>query len=106
MAEYIRRISAAAVLGVALLAGACSGDGERRADSALTQDSALSRDLLLAGAGRDRLRGSGSDAADDHAGADDAAPHDHPTHHDAEQPLHEPEQRLEQRRRGRQHRCR
>lgn len=50
MAEYIRRISAAAVLGVALLAGACSGDGERRADSALTQDSALSRDLLLAGA--------------------------------------------------------
>lgn len=50
MAEYIRRISAAAVLGVALLAGACSGGDERSNDSTLTQDSALSRDLLLAGA--------------------------------------------------------
>lgn len=49
MAEYIRRLSAAAVLGAALFVGACSGDAADRGDTTLTQDSALSRDLLLAG---------------------------------------------------------
>jgi hypothetical protein len=49
MAEYIRRMTAAVVLGAALVVGACSGDDSRQADSPVATDSALSRDLLLAG---------------------------------------------------------
>lgn len=49
MAEYIRRMTAAVVLGAALVVSACSGDDAGKADSSMATDSALSRDLLLAG---------------------------------------------------------
>jgi hypothetical protein len=48
MAKYTRHLGAAAVLSAALMIAACDRGGER-ADSALAQDSALSRDLALAG---------------------------------------------------------
>jgi hypothetical protein len=48
MAKYTRHLSAAAVLSSALMFAACDGGGGRT-DSALAQDSALNRDLLLAG---------------------------------------------------------
>ena len=49
MREYIRRTSAIAVLGAVVLLGACGGD-DAPASGSLTSDSALSRDLALAGA--------------------------------------------------------
>lgn len=49
MREYIRRTSAFAALGAALVLGACGGD-DAPASGTLTSDSALSRDLALAGA--------------------------------------------------------
>jgi hypothetical protein len=48
MAKYTRHLGAAAVLSAALTFAACDRGGER-ADSSLAQDSALNRDLLLAG---------------------------------------------------------
>ena len=49
MSEYIRRFAAPLALGLALVAGACSDEGD---GDALGQDSSLSRDLALAGLGR------------------------------------------------------
>lgn len=49
MREYIRRTSLTVAVGAAVLLGACGGDDER-GSGALTSDSALSRDLALAGA--------------------------------------------------------
>ena len=46
MSEYIRRFAAPLALGLALVAGACSDEGD---GDALGQDSSLSRDLALAG---------------------------------------------------------
>lgn len=48
MSQYIRRITAPAALGLALLVGACSE--KPAADDALATDTSLSRDLALAGA--------------------------------------------------------
>lgn len=48
MAKYTRHLGAAAVLSAALLIAACDRGGDR-ADSSLAQDSALNRDLALAG---------------------------------------------------------
>jgi hypothetical protein len=48
MSQYIRRITAPAALGLALLLGACSE--KPAADDALATDTSLSRDLALAGA--------------------------------------------------------
>lgn len=48
MSQYIRRFTAPAVIGLALLAGACSE--KPASDDALSADSSLSRDLALAGA--------------------------------------------------------
>lgn len=47
MSEYIRRFAAPLALGLALVAGACSDEGDT---DALGQDSSLNRDLALAGA--------------------------------------------------------
>jgi len=49
MAKYTRHLSAAAVLSAALMFAACDGGGRGGADSPLAQDTALNRDLLLAG---------------------------------------------------------
>jgi hypothetical protein len=49
MVKYIRHLGAAAVLSTALAFAACDSGGRGGADSPLAQDSALSRDLLLAG---------------------------------------------------------
>jgi hypothetical protein len=49
MAKYTRHIGAAAALTAALMLGACERGGSNNGDSALAQDSALNRDLLLAG---------------------------------------------------------
>jgi hypothetical protein len=48
MAKYTRHLGAVAVLSVLMLA-ACDGGGSGGADSPLAQDTALNRDLLLAG---------------------------------------------------------
>jgi len=48
MSQYIRHITAPAVLGLALLLGACGGGADQQ-DDALAADSTLSRDLALAG---------------------------------------------------------
>jgi hypothetical protein len=49
MAKYTRHLGAAAVLSAALLLAACERGGGGGADTSLAQDSALNRDLLLAG---------------------------------------------------------
>jgi hypothetical protein len=49
MAKYTRHLGAAAVLSAALMLAACDTGGRGGADSPLAQDSALNRDLLLAG---------------------------------------------------------
>ena len=49
MAKYTRHLGAAAVLSAALTLGACDRGSAAGADSSLAQDSALNRDLLLAG---------------------------------------------------------
>jgi hypothetical protein len=49
MAKYTRHISAAAVLSAALMLAACDRGSGGGADSPLAQDTALNRDLLLAG---------------------------------------------------------
>jgi hypothetical protein len=49
MAKYTRHLSAAAVLSAALMVAACDRGSSGRADSPLATDTALNRDLLLAG---------------------------------------------------------
>ncbi|MDQ3949572.1 MAG: hypothetical protein M3282_04430, partial [Gemmatimonadota bacterium] len=49
MAKYTRHFSVAAVLSAALTLAACERGGSGGADSPLAQDTALNRDLLLAG---------------------------------------------------------
>jgi hypothetical protein len=49
MAKYTRHLGAAAVLSAALMLAACDRGSNGGADSALAQDTALNRDLLLAG---------------------------------------------------------
>lgn len=49
MAKYTRHLSAAAVLSAALMLAACDRGSSGGADSPLAQDTALNRDLLLAG---------------------------------------------------------
>lgn len=49
MAKYTRHLSAAAVLSAALVLAACDRGSSGGADSPLAQDTALNRDLLLAG---------------------------------------------------------
>jgi hypothetical protein len=49
MAKYTRHVSAAAVLSAALMFAACDRGSSGGADSPLAQDTALNRDLLLAG---------------------------------------------------------
>ena len=49
MAKYTRHLGAAAVLSAALMIAACDSGSSGGADSPLAQDTALNRDLLLAG---------------------------------------------------------
>jgi hypothetical protein len=49
MAKYIGRLAAPLALGTALLLGACKSDASKQDTSALGTDSALNRDLALAG---------------------------------------------------------
>jgi hypothetical protein len=49
MAKYIGRLAAPLALGTALLLGACKTDSSKQDTSALGHDSALNRDLALAG---------------------------------------------------------
>ena len=49
MAKYMSRLAAPLALGTALMLGACKSDASKQDTSALSSDSALSRDLALAG---------------------------------------------------------
>ncbi|MDQ3995612.1 MAG: hypothetical protein M3303_01185, partial [Gemmatimonadota bacterium] len=49
MAKYTRHLGAAALLSAALMIAACDSGSSGGADSPLAQDTALNRDLLLAG---------------------------------------------------------
>jgi len=50
MTKYIRRFGTPLALSMALIAGACANDKKAGTDTALAQDTALNRDLQLAGA--------------------------------------------------------
>src|SRR5262245_19351218 len=52
MSQYMSRLSVPLALGAALLLGACSkGDANNKESTALTRDSALDKDLAMAGRG-------------------------------------------------------